>query len=326
MRTVLLALTLLAGACAQAATPGPTAQPTAEPPARLSLAVLEDPSRDVFLFALENDLVTSPTLEIEVTKLPLALIIEAARSQQFDLIEAATTAVPLAAAGGFKFLIFSPGIVSHEGAPIFVPASSEVEDLAGLEGKTLGTPSLGSSVLLEARYLLQQAGLDVSFEGGDVAFQEVAAEAATALLVENRLDAALLIHAPAFRLLSEPQVRVLVDAHVAFREATGADPVASVLVTYPKVVEDKGDLLEEARRLLRESADYARENHTEVVEAVARTSDLRPEFVDWWTTVQDFRIGDAAEEFREGILALWNAARDVGEVESLPALEDHLAP
>lgn len=319
----ILILALLGAACGVVASPTATPQPAPEP-TRVTLAVLQDPSRDVFLYALEQGLVTSPEVQIEVTKLPLAPIIEAARSGQFEIIEAATPAIAQAAARGFTFLVLSPGIVSREGAPIFVAADSAIRELGDLRGRGLGTPSLGSSVLLEARYLLQREGLDVSFEGGDVAFQEIAAEAAAALLPEGRLDAALLIHAPAFRLLSEPGLRVLVDAHVAFRQATGAEPVASVLATYPPVVEGKGQALAEVARLLRESAAYAREHRQEVVAAVAEATELSPDFIDWWTTVQDFAIGEDPVAYRQGILALWTAAQSVGEVETLPELEDHL--
>ncbi|MCH7811126.1 MAG: hypothetical protein IH958_00665 [Chloroflexi bacterium] len=88
----------------------------------VSIAVLDDPSRAAALFAIEQGIVTSDFVDVEIAFLPLSTIIDVAPAKQFDVIEATPLAVPRAAAGGFDFVILSAALQNLDGTLLFVRA------------------------------------------------------------------------------------------------------------------------------------------------------------------------------------------------------------
>lgn len=97
----LMLLAILLGACAPAAPAAPAQRTTVE------LAYSDDPSRHALLWALVNGRVTSSTVDVKVSFLPVAQIIPAANTKQFDAIEATPLAVPRAPGEQPGFLILS---------------------------------------------------------------------------------------------------------------------------------------------------------------------------------------------------------------------------
>src|SRR5690606_16844689 len=82
---------------------------------RVRLALLDDPSRDIYLYALHEGIVASDDVQVEVVLLPMPAIIDAAGTRQFDLVETAGVALPLAARGGFRLLAASPALMNEDG-------------------------------------------------------------------------------------------------------------------------------------------------------------------------------------------------------------------
>src|SRR5690606_42042315 len=122
--------------------PFPAAAPTATRPLSLhdalpisesgaakttvTVAVLDDASRESVLWALKNGKVTSDTVEVQVDMLPFAAIMEAFGSQAYDVVEASPVAVPRALQGGLELLIFSPGLFNFAGTGLYVGADSGI--------------------------------------------------------------------------------------------------------------------------------------------------------------------------------------------------------
>lgn len=105
------------GATAEAATDGDRTT--------ITLALLDDPGRRAALYAIEQGLVTSDLVDIDVTYLTPSALAEAAASRQYDVIEAASLLVPTAAASGLDFVVLSGGLQDLDGTLVFVRSEGE---------------------------------------------------------------------------------------------------------------------------------------------------------------------------------------------------------
>lgn len=283
-------------------------RPSAGERAVVTFALLDDPSRDLFLYALTEGKVASAAVAVQIHQLPMASIIEAVASREYDLVEAATVTVPKAHQRGFPLLIASSGLINYGGSRVYVLPDSPLPDLGSLAGRTLATSSLGGTFMLEARYVLaRRYGLNPDLLRGDVAFQEVPPETVFTLLSDRRLDAALLMHAPAYR-LETAGFRVLANVTEEFRTLTGYPVLNSVLITYPSVAEAKEESLVQALELLRASAAYARAHPDEVIAEVARRRRVSEDFLRWWLAAHDFRQGESPAADVGPLRAVWEAA------------------
>ncbi len=287
----------------------------------ISLAVLDDPSRRAALYGIEQAITTSDTVDLDITYLPLSTIIDVAPAKQYDIIEATPLAVPRAAAADFDFVVLSAALRNLDGTFLFVSADSDIEDPGDLSGKTIAVPSLGGTFTLETRYLLQETyGLDVSLESGDVRIIESPAESLPTLLSNGDVDAAVMLHLGAFRVLEDESFRVLSQVTDEVQLLTAGPVMNSILVTYPDVAAQKADALDEVNRLLAESVTYFKANQEDVIQAVAADQEVDPAFLTWWWERQDLLLGDLSIETQEQLLAVWNAAIAIGDIEEFPEL------
>lgn len=296
----------------------------ADAPTTLKMAVLQDPSRDLFLYALDAGLVQSDQIKLELTRLPMAAVIEAVASRQFDILEASVMAIPGAHLGGLPLLMISPALVNQSGTLLASAAAGPITSLAQLDGKTLGVASLGGTFVLESRALLGlYHGLDVTLPSGKVRYQEVPAETIPALLQQGKLDAAVLMHQPAYRASSTPGVQVLANITRELKAASGLQSVVnSVLVTYQAVSQDRPQELRAALALLRDSRDYFLQHQAKVINAIAQQQQIDPAFLTWWLEGQDFAAGMNISDYQSDIQGLWSLAQQLGDLKSLPPWQE----
>lgn len=317
---LLAALALLAAACGGSEEPSAA---TEGDRVTISLAVLDDVGRKASLYAIEQRIVTSASVDVVITYLPPSAIDESARSKEFDVIETAPLAVPLAILEDFDFVILSAGLQALDGTHLVVNSDADLTTPEDLPGKTVGVVSREATSTLEARYLLQESyGLDIGVEDDDVAIQEAPAQSLPTLLESGELDAALVTEMSAFRLLDNAEFRVLSRVTDEVRELTGAPVMSSLLVSYPDVAGRKADALLELNLLLAESMTYLKANQDAVIEAVAAEQRVDPEFLHWWWKHYDLLLGDLSKDSQERLLHVWDAARVLGDIESYPDLAD----
>ena len=88
----------------------------------ISLAVLDDPSRRAALYAIEQGIVRSDSVDVSVSYVPPSSLTDAVAARQFDVIEAEPLAVPLGAASDLQFVILSGGVQDLDGTLVFVRA------------------------------------------------------------------------------------------------------------------------------------------------------------------------------------------------------------
>ncbi|MBI2324078.1 MAG: ABC transporter substrate-binding protein [Chloroflexi bacterium] len=312
---LLAVLTILVAAC----TPAP-----AEPAQRttLEIAYADDPSRHALLWGIVNGKVTSPTVDVKVSFLPLAQIIPAANTKQYDALEATPLALPRAPGAEPGFLILSNGLVNISSTALMV-GKDGVRSPAELKGKTIGVASLGGTFVLETRYVLQkQHGLNTDLRTGEVKFSETPPEATATLLRDGKLDAAVLAQLAFYRLRGSADHRTLVNVTEEFTRLSGHRPVNSVIVTYRDKAEAKRAALGELQRMLASSRAYLMANKAEVFKDVAQKRGVDEAFLEWVFTVLDLAAGPLTDTDMAQIATTWEAAKSIGDIQSAPAVKD----
>ena len=313
------ALALLLAACG-----GDTRPPDAANGDRItvSIAVRDDANRLAALYAIDQGIVTSDTIDVDVTYLTQSVIDEVALARQYDVIEVAPLAVPLAAVQDFDFVVLSGGLQNSDGTFLFTHADATIERPGDLLGKRIGVTSLEETSVLETRYLLQEVyGLDVDVEQGDVTFVQVPAASLARAVRERVLDAAVIVNGGAFPLVEDEGLRVLSRVTDELQELLDLPVMSSILVTYPDVAEEKAAALIELNRLLAESVTYFRANQEIVIEAVAREQET-VDYLQWWWQRQELSFGDRSFEMQSRLLTIWEVARVIGDLEEYPNLTE----
>lgn len=288
----------------------------------VTVAVLDDASRESVLWALKNGKVTSDTVEVQVDMLPFAAIMEAFGSQAYDVVEASPVAVPRALQGGLELLIFSPGLFNFAGTGLYVGADSGIDDPRDLAGETIGTFALGGFFVSETRYVLQEVyGLNTAMTGGDVSFRELPPQNVLEMLKDGSLAAGILNQQGRYLVRNSPDYRELVDVTGEFQRLTGQPSMNSVLLTYPAVAAGKGDALREVARMLRESAQYVKDHPDEVLPAVAAARGEDVGYLEWFFQSYDLTFGGEPLEYADAINVTWEAAHAIGDIDQVPDLD-----
>jgi len=287
------------------------------------LAYLRDASRETALYALRRGLVTSPGVRVALHTLPLAVIIAATPTRQYDAMEASALAVPRAR--GDAPLILSPGLLPRGGGFLFVLQDSPLSSPADLRGRTVVVTSLGSTTVLEIRYVLRERyGLSAASQGAEVTLMEAAPEVAPVLLEAGVAEAALLVHAHAYHLLHDERFRLLADITAQFQELVGGETMSTVIITHRDTVARKGPALGELVPLLEGSLAYFREHQEEVITQVAMEEGVSLRYLEWWWQTYEFPQGRPQERHLRALENLWRAAQRLGEFESYPPVEETL--
>ncbi len=313
-----LAIALVATACGDGEEP-----PTGIEGDRITvtIAVADDVNRRAALYAIEQGIAGSEVVDLHITYLPSSAISDAASSKQFDVIEVSPLEVPLAMDEGLGFVVLSAGLQNSDGTLLFVDADSDLVAPADLRWETMAVASAEGMCTLETRYLLQEAySLATGPKGEVVEIMESPAESLPSLLSSGQADAAVLVNRGAFLLLEDERFRVLSRVTDELHQLLGAPVMNSILVTYADIVGEKADALSEVNRLLAESVTYFKANRGEVSEAVA-TDQESPEYLEWWWQAHDLLFGDLSTEAQERLLAVWEMAKTVGNIEDYPDLE-----
>ena len=86
----------------------------------VGLALLDDPSRRAAMYAIEQGIVGSETIDISITYLARSELTDAVSARQFDVIEASPLAVPLGVERELEFVIVSGGVQNVDGTLLVV--------------------------------------------------------------------------------------------------------------------------------------------------------------------------------------------------------------
>lgn len=293
---------------------------------KVTFAVMDDASRYIALYGIQEGVVKSNSIDVEVSYLPLGVAIEAMAQKKYDATEASPIAIPRAVDQGFQVVILSTGLINNKsGTMLYVLKDSPIKDPVDLKGKTISTASLGATFTNESRFVLQEKyKLNVGFQGGDVKFAEIPFDAQMATLKDKKVDAAILPFGTAggtWKAGEDPGLRLIVDVTNDYRELTGTPAAMTVFVTYPEVVSRRQAALKELNRMLRESVQYFKANREKVVQGVSTKLGVDPVFLGSWWDRFDNRQGNLTGEDKKAVTATWELARKLGVAPKVPDID-----
>lgn len=200
--------------------------------------------------------------------------------------------------------------------------ASDDEVSAALRNGEIGITSAEGPGVLMLRYVLHERyGLDV---GKDVTLVESTADSIADQLIDGEIDAASVSQVAAYEVHRRDGLKILVPVSEEMHDITGAPFAASLIVSYRDVVERKPAALAELDRLFDASLTYWNANRGRVLDDIAAQTRADPAYLDWWWRHFDLPIGDLSSDTQRGILAAWQAAAALGDIETFPDLSGML--
>ncbi len=314
---------LIAGLALAAVTIGP-----ARAQDKITFAYLQDASYEAALWALRNGKVDTGGLEIEATPLAIPALIQATSIGTYDVIMTAVMAIPRARARGLDLRIVGTGLRYHakgEGADIWVKSDSPIQTPADLVGKTIGVYALQSTGITLVRLaLLQNHGLDISFEDGDITWVELPAPQLPAALATDRIEAGTLIHSQAFAASNSGEFRSIAQTAVDNFEHFGVRPVSAVFAGYGDRLDANPDAHRAFLAALKASVDYALANPEEVFSAVADETGVDPAFFERWFSTYGSVSVAVSDDDVTAMETLWTLSQEQGILDGFPPMSEAL--
>jgi len=297
--------------------------PAAAEAKTIKLAVSDDPTRHMALWALEHGKVDTGGMDVAVTYLPNETATQAFQTRKYELIEASPVSVAASSASGFETRIVSAGVLNRTGTVVYVPSDSAIRDGSDFKGARIAIGSLGGSSTQELRFVLQEDyGLDTSLKGGDVVLQPASPDSLFTLLKQGQFDGAVMLNRASYLAAKDPSLRIALEVSKKASAITHASATQTVLVTYPDVEHAKRDELADLNGVLAASVAYARDHKAEVAQAVAQGNAATADYLQWWWQHADLRFGSLDDADIAGVEAFWTMAKTVGQIKEKPSFDD----
>lgn len=289
---------------------------------RIKFAFHSDPTAQIQVYGIETGKVKSETIEVEISRLDIAAIIQATGTKEYDVIEGSVLGLPMALKRGLKLIIVGTAIQPRAGQFIIVKKGSPITAPQQLRGKTVAVSALGSTVVAQMRLALRKKyGLNTDLKKGDVKWIQAPLPTLPTLVYRGKVDAAYVIHIASFLATKSDRFAIIEDTVKDYRESFGRYPVSSIFVTYPEKIRAKGQALREFMRMLRASVKYAQEHPQEVYSAVAKRYGVNEDFLKtYWRKWYRFSA-DVQKEDLKDIARLWQAAKEAGILSKYPEIE-----
>jgi NitT/TauT family transport system substrate-binding protein len=291
----------------------------------ITVGHLLDPSHDAAFWAINNGKVTHPDIEVKTKALAIPALIQGTSSKQYDIIQTAVMAIPRALSKGLELEVLATGLRSHNkvhSGDIWVKKDSAIRSAADLKGKTIGVYSLKSTGITLIRIALwKKYGLDVSYEGGDMQWQQVPAPTIPAALSTDRIDAGTLIHSQAFKAIRSGEFRSVVPAAKDNVDVFGVPTVAAVYVGYPEKLAERPEAYKAFLDLFHRSVQYAKDHPDEVFTAVGKAKNIDPAFFsEWFSTFSEIPVKISASD-RIAMQKVWEFSKEMGILKSYPDVD-----
>lgn len=253
---------------------------------KITYAYLIDPALEGILYGIKSGKVTSDTIEIEATALPIPALIQSTTTKQYDVIMNAVLSIPRALEKGLKLEVLSTAlraVIGAQSGGVWVKKDGPYKTLADLKGKTIGDVALQSTGTTWNRISLwKKHNVNVSYDDGDFKWVQMPASGMPDALKAGRIDAANLIHLQAFEAIKSGEYVSLAHTAQDIHELFGVQQVSAVNVGYPEKLEARPEAFKEFNRVLKASVDYATAHKAEVGKAIAGEFKISPEFFGWW--------------------------------------------
>ena len=312
---------LLTSALAVAAT-GPL---PAEAKDKITYAYLIDPALEGVLYGIKSGKVTSPTLDIVATPLPIPALIQSTTTKQYDVVMNAVLSIPRALEQGLKMEMLSTAlrsVATPESGGMWVKSNGPYKTLADLKGKTVGDTALQSTGTTWTRIALWKAhGVNVSYDSGDYKWVQMPATELLGALQTDHVEAANLIHLQVFQALKSGDYRSLLSTAKDIEDLFHVAQVSAVNVAYPERLDAHPDDYKEFDRMIKASVDYANAHTDEVGKAMADQFHISPDFFGWWLKSYSIFPGVVASGDLKSMEVVWENAKALGLMGDYPTAE-----
>ena len=289
---------------------------------KIGYAYLIDPALEGVLYGIKSGKVTSPTIEIVATPLPIPALIQSTTTKQYDVVMNAVLSIPRALDEGLKMEMLSTAlrsVATPESGGMWVKSRSPFRTLADLKGKTVGDTALQSTGTTWNRIALWKAhGVNVAYDNGDYKWVQMPAAELLGALQTDHIEAANLIHLQVFQALNAGTYRSLLPTAKDIQDLFHVNQVSAVNVAYPERLDAHPDAYKEFDRMIKESVDYANQHTDEVGKAMAEQFHIAPEFFAWWLKNYSIFPGVVGTGDLASIKVVWENAKALGLMGNYP--------
>jgi NitT/TauT family transport system substrate-binding protein len=292
---------------------------------KISYAYLIDPALEGVLYGIKSGKVTSPTVEVVATPLPIPALIQSTTTKQYDVVMNAVLSIPRALEQGLKMEVLSTAlrsVATPDSGGMWVKSDGPFKTLADLKGKTVGDTALQSTGTTWNRIALWKAhGVNVSYDNGDYKWVQMPATELLGALQTGHVDAANLIHLQAFQALKSGAYRSLLPTAQDIKTLFHVNQVSAVNVAYPERLDAHPEDYKEFDRLIKASVDYANAHTDAVGKAIAEQFHISPDFFGWWLKKYSIFPGVVSAGDLRSMEVVWKNAKALGLMGNYPKAE-----
>jgi ABC-type nitrate/sulfonate/bicarbonate transport system substrate-binding protein len=294
----------------------------------ITFGTINDPGYDSALWALVNKKVSDPSIEVKVEGLAIPAMMQAAMTQQYNVLPNGVLSVPQMVEQGIPVRILGTIIRYHPTGHVddlWVMKDSPIKTVRDLKGKTIGVSSVEAQNVISLRaVMLERYGMNPAALGGDVRWAEIPAAQFEAAIQAGRVDAVAFSNVAAYTAPKGGAYRSVLQGAKELQEMYGG-PMASVLITgYQTELDKRPQAYIAFLKLVKASAAYALANQDEVFAAVAPKYRMSPEDLKiWFTTyaVMPYALGPTDKAvFKKS----WESGHKLGVLQKMPASVDAL--
>jgi ABC-type nitrate/sulfonate/bicarbonate transport system substrate-binding protein len=283
-----------------------------------------DPVFAASVWPIQNGKVKSDKVDLQVTFTSIQAVIQAAATQQYDLVPMVTNILPRLAERGLPIKLIATNqrySFSGGGSHLYVAASGPIKGVADLKGKTIGVTSLNSSGVTAVRIILSQVyKTNAAFDGGDFKWVEMPMAVLPTALASGRIDGAVLSNEFVYQASKNKDDRDVVPE--GLKDALGVAVPSTMVISYEPKLKARPEAFMEAARLLKASAVYVSGHRDEVFAAVGKAENVDPAYLQWYYTSYAEIPYDLVKDDLKGIEALWKAVEKLHMIQTTPNLKD----
>jgi hypothetical protein len=285
----------------------------------VTIALLDDAARRSVMYAIEQGIETSDTVDLAIAYLPQSALDNATSAAQYDIVEASPLALVGPGATELGLRLLSAGELDIDGTLLFTRAQSALTGPGDLEGESIGVASTTGVSTLATRFVLSEGyGLSA---GDDVTLREAPSESQTTLLRTGEVAAAVPSAAATFAWTTNDEYRVLTHVAQEYTGLTESPVVQSTLIVSGDLLAEQPSALVEVSRMLAATSAYESANRGQVIDAVAAGDTAVADQLRWWWQTHKLRFGEITEDDLHAIGDVWAAAQDLGDIDSFPEPE-----
>ena len=255
----------------------------------IKIGSIADPGYDSALWALVNGKVKDPSIKVQVDAMTIPALIQAAMTQQYNILPNGILAVPQMVEQGIKVRIVGTVLRYHPAGhsdDLWVMKGSKIKKATDLKGKIVGVTTVEAQNVISIRAILSEHfGLNAASIGGDIKWAQLPRTQLEAALRTGRIDAAAFSNVQAYFATKGGAYRSVLHGSKLLKEMYGGPMPSVVLTAYEPDLDKRAPAYIAALKLLKASAKYVLTHQKEVFSAVAPKYKMSAaDLQKWFTT------------------------------------------